>query len=97
MDIDQSKLWLDVQFELERRELMIDFASEGRARAYQKINPESRIFAEGAIPSGESLVTHITEHEIHTRLQRRFRHRLRIGRVGQKMVRPLNYWARVLP
>jgi hypothetical protein len=47
MTADQSKLWLDVQFELERHELMIDFASAGRATAYQKINPESRIFAEG--------------------------------------------------
>jgi|ERR1700722_3221369 hypothetical protein len=48
MAFDRPKLWLEVQFELERRELMIDFASESRARAYQKKNPESRIFAEGS-------------------------------------------------
>lgn len=48
MAFDQPKLWLEVQFELERHELMIDFTSESRATAYQKKNPESRIFAEGS-------------------------------------------------
>jgi hypothetical protein len=48
MAFDQPKLWLEVRFELERHELMIDFTSESRARAYQKKNPESRIFAEGS-------------------------------------------------
>jgi hypothetical protein len=49
MACDQPKLvWLDVHFELERNELMIDFTSESRARAYQEKNPESRIFAEGS-------------------------------------------------
>lgn len=48
MAFDQPKLWLDVRFELERNELMIEFTSESRARAYQEKNPESRIFAEGS-------------------------------------------------
>jgi hypothetical protein len=40
------KLWLDVRFDLERKELMIGFTKSEQARAYQMKNPESRIFAD---------------------------------------------------
>ena len=39
---------LDLRFELERKELVISFDTERQARAYQRKNPESRIFFDGS-------------------------------------------------
>jgi hypothetical protein len=39
---------LELRFELERKELVISFNTEWQARAYQRKNPESRIFFDGS-------------------------------------------------
>ena len=47
MAIDSKKVRLDVRYDLQRKELMIDFMSGTRARNYQINNKESRIMPEG--------------------------------------------------
>jgi len=44
--IAAKKKCIDIWFDLDRKELVIDFDTIDQARAYQMKNPESRIFAE---------------------------------------------------